>query len=127
MNRKLNNYYRAISRELPCTGKRKKQILTDIQQSVETYCRENPGADFVEIQSHFGSASQIASAYIEEMGTAELISALQVRRKVLKVLLAVGIAVVAMWLAVVLFAFVDALITNRGYFVITSSWFGGRL
>lgn len=119
MKRELKKYYRAIGRELPCAGKRKKQILTDLQQSVETYCKDNPGADFAEIQSHFGSASQIASAYIEEMGTAELISGLRMRRAVIKVLAAVGISIVILWLAVVLFAFVDALITNRGYYVIT--------
>lgn len=127
MKRELNRYYRAISRELPCAGKRKKQILADIQQSVEVYRRDNPEADFAEIQSHFGTPSQIVNSYIEEMGMAELISGLRIRRRALQVLISVGVAVVVIWLAVALFAFVDALNTNRGYFVITSSWFGGRL
>ena len=127
MNRKLNKYYRAIGRELPCTGKRKKQILADIQQSVELYYRDHPDADFAQIESHFGSASQIVSAYVEEMDAKELIAGLRTRKTVLKVLVAVGVTVVAIWLMVALLAFVDALITNRGYFVITSSWSGGRL
>ena len=72
MKNEQNQYYRAIRRCLPCSGKQKQQIMDRIQRSVSSYMEENPLADFSAIEKRFGTPQQIAHAYIEEMEIPEI-------------------------------------------------------
>lgn len=97
----LSGYYREIRSWLPCSRKQKDQILERFRDSVQSYWEENPTADFAQIRAHFGTPEQIAGAYVEELGTAELLRSLRVRRRILITVTSIAMAVLLIWMAAV--------------------------
>lgn len=97
MMKELKNYYRRVSAWLPCRGPQKKRIMDHITDTVESYLAEHPETDFVALQAHFGTPEQIASAFVDEMGTDELLNALKVRRNLVKIAFICAFVLVAIW------------------------------
>lgn len=120
--KELNAYYRQIQGWLPCGGKLKKQLMMNIVATIEDYRVEHPEADFAALQAHFGTPQQIASAFVDEMGTAELLNALHTRRKIIKIVLLCAAAIVAIWGIAVLSLWIIGLQDTFGYLEVTRSW-----
>lgn len=113
--KELRKYYRQIKGWLPCGGKVKRTLMANITATIEGYIAENPGIDFAAVQAHFGTPQQIASAFVDEMGTEELLNKLRVRRKLVGIVTATAIAVVLLWAGVVTLAYLDYLNQLHGY------------
>lgn len=114
-NSALLRYYRIIRSYLPCSGKLKKQILMEIRTNISHYLEEFPDAEFPQIEARFGSPQSIAAAYVDDMNTQELLSALRIRRKIATMLVAALLAIVTMWGTVVTMAYVDARKDEHGF------------
>lgn len=95
--KELKGYYRQIKGWLPCGGKVKRTLMANITATIEGYIAENPGIDFPALQAHFGTPQQIASAFVDEMGTEELLNKLRVRRKLTNIALCFAGAIVVIW------------------------------
>lgn len=117
--KELRKYYRQIKGWLPCGGKIKRTLMANIAATIEGYIEEHPGIDFAAVQAHFGTPQQIASAFVDEMGTEELLNKLRVRKKLVTVVTAVAIAVILLWAGVVTIALLDYLNQMHGYGVVT--------
>ena len=83
--KELKQYYHQISTWLPCGGRLKKQLMTNIRATVDSYLAEHQGADFAELQAHFGTPLQIATAFVDEMDTALLLQSLKTRRRIVRI------------------------------------------
>lgn len=81
-DRALKRYYRDIRSWLPCSRKNEKRILEQIRSSVEGYLEQNPEADINRVQTEFGSPQTIAASYVENMGAAEILKDLRLRRRI---------------------------------------------
>lgn len=97
MNRHLMKYLFAMRRNLPCSGKLKKKILTEIGMSVRTYLEENPAANYGEIEKRFGSPRQITCAYLDEMDHRLLEKELKLKNRVVKLIAAALLAALVMF------------------------------
>lgn len=86
-------YLRGVSNTLPCGRKAKKQIVSQISDSIENYLQENPNADFEEVQSHFGTPQEIAASYINEQDPSALASKMRITKKVLAIVAGVMAAI----------------------------------
>lgn len=95
-NKQIRRYVRAAGSYLPCAGKQKRQLLSALRGEVEAYCAENDPADLV---AHFGTPQQVAAAYVDDMSTRELLSALRRRRQVLTILVSGVLAALLLWVA----------------------------
>lgn len=116
LNKQLTTYYRNIQHHLPCNRKVKKKIIDRIKGTINIYFQENPTTDFNSIQEHFGTPEQIASAYIEEMTTPELVKSFRIRQKIIG-LVCTAIAIGAViWIAVVASAVVNESTQTNGYY-----------
>ena len=100
-NRDIKRYLREVRSWLPCSNKLKKGILDKILGNVSAFCEEHPEAGYDEIVARFGTPYQIASAYVDEMDTGELLKNLRIKRKVVRVVATVSAAIIATWLLVV--------------------------
>lgn len=118
--KELNQYYRQIKGWLPCGGKVKKTLMTNITATIEGYIADNPGIDFAAVQAHFGTPQQIAAAFVDEMGTEELLTALRLRRKIVKIVLGVAIAALAIYGLALLTITFSALMDTMGDYGIIS-------
>ncbi len=107
LEKQLKNYYRDIRHCLPGSGKLKKQIMCNIQQSVNAYLEEKPLADFEEVQRHFGTAQQIAAAYVEELDTSEVMKKLRIRKTVVGVVCAAVALALLLWGIALVTALID--------------------
>jgi len=83
---------------------------------VEELLAENPDADFETIQIYLGSPKDIAAAYIDEMGTAELMEQLRTRRKIAKILIIAAAVLIIGVFTFYTIALIDSFISSGGYF-----------
>jgi hypothetical protein len=97
----LSGYYREIRSWLPCSRKQKDLILSRFRDSVQAYLEENPAADFDQIRAHFGTPELIAGTYVEELGTAELLRSLRVRRRIVAIVAGTALVVLLIWICAV--------------------------
>lgn len=113
----LQRYYRNIWSWLPCSQQQKSVILKSITCNIENFVLSNPSADFAEIENHFGSPQQIASSYVEDMNTPELLHALRTRKRIVVVVMAVVLSALLIWACAVTVAVIDFSKSNNGYFI----------
>lgn len=114
-NAELKRYYRAIRSWLPCSQKQKKQILMQIQNSVESYLEQKPDADFPQLQEHFGEPQVIATSYVENIGTAEILRGLRIRKRIVTTVVTAVILILILWSSVVIWAALKAQKNIDGY------------
>ena len=116
--KELKAYYRQVATWLPCGGRLKKQLMARITATVDGYLAEHPEADFAALQTRFGTPRQIASAFVDEMETDELLNALRTRRKIVKIVLICAAAIIAIWAIAVLSLWIIGLENTLGYVVV---------
>ncbi|MBR5570396.1 MAG: hypothetical protein IKW10_05830 [Oscillospiraceae bacterium] len=87
INRQLRRYYWQIRRWLPCGHKQKNRYIRELSESINAFLQQESNADFQTVLARFGSPLQIASAYVDEMDTEKLLKRLQLRRRIMTVIL----------------------------------------
>ena len=92
---------RKVRSYLPCSRKVKNQIMAQIADSVGGYLAEEPEAAYEQIVARFGAPETIAAAYVESTGTAEILRALQIRRRIVAIVAAVMAVILLSWAIVV--------------------------
>ncbi len=117
-NADVKRYLRQVRSWLPCSRKLKNRIMGQIHSSVSAYAEQTPGADFDRLQIHFGTPQQIASAYVESMGTDTLLRDLRIRRKIVSIVAGTMAAVLAVWILFAGSAMYDFWCHEHGYTVI---------
>lgn len=110
-------YLREVRSWLPCAGKMKNEVLGKIGGTVGDYLAENPNGDYAALVARFGTPQQIASAYVDEMETPELLHSLRIRRRVVAIVSAAALAVVILWAGVVAVSFAYNVINDNGFYV----------
>lgn len=112
-DRALKRYYRDIRSWLPCSRKNEKRILEQIRSSVEGYLEQNPEADINRVQTEFGSPQTIAASYVENMGAAEILKDLRLRRRIFAAVASAVAIILLLWAGVVTWAGIRA---DQDYF-----------
>lgn len=102
----LRDYCRAVKSWLPCDAKQKRRILEKIRLDVMGYLEENPDADFAAIQARFGTPQAIASAYVDDLDTAQLLYSLRIRKRIVTIVAATMATILLTWAGVVTWAIV---------------------
>ena len=97
----LKRYYRSIRNHLPSSHKLKAKVLAEIENNINEYLRENPSADIASIEARFGAPELIAIAYVDELGTPELLKKFQIRKKILTIIISAVAIILILWLGVV--------------------------
>lgn len=95
----LKRYLRSICKALPCTGKMKRSIVSQLRESIEYYLFQNPDADLEVIQAHFGTPQEIAVSCIEEQGTSVLLKKNGFTQKVLAIIAGTMAVVTLIWIS----------------------------
>ena len=115
----LKRYYRQVASWLPCGGKTKREMMARIRATVDAYIAEHPTADLAAIQARFGTPQQIAAAFVDEMGTEELLNKLRIRRRIIKIIFLCVAIFLAIWAIAVLTLLITGLIDELGYSIVT--------
>ena len=115
----LRVYCRAVKSWLPCDAKQKRRILEKIRLDVAGYLEESPDADIAAIQARFGTPQTIASAYVDDMDTAQLLHGLRVRKRIVTIVAAAMAVILLTWALAVSWAVFDAK-KNAGAVIVDS-------
>lgn len=115
-NADVQRYLREIKADIPCTGKRKRDILNRINEIIGGYLEENTNPCYDELTARFGTPKQIVTSCLEEMDAEELIQKLKIKRKIVSIVAAAAVAVVVLWAAVVSIAYIENRNDRNGYF-----------
>lgn len=111
----MKRYIRSINRTLPCHGKMKRHIVSQIRCSIEDYLQEKPNADLAMVQAHFGTTQEIAAGYVAYEDTSVLMQKISIKKKVLIIVAGVMVAILLMWAGTVVWATMDAWDSTRGH------------
>ena len=116
--KELKTYFGEIKKSLPCGNKEKKKILRDIQLSVENFLAENTDATFEAVVNHFGTPTQIADTYTEEMPTQELQKKMKTQKWIIGMIAGAAACALLIWLVAVGLALIDESKRANGQLVV---------
>ena len=97
----VKQYIRSIRRELPCSGKKKRQFISQIRCSIMDFLQENPEADLEAVQAHFGTKQEIVEDFVRNEDASDLLRKMSIKKKVLAIIAGVMIIILAIWACVV--------------------------
>jgi hypothetical protein len=84
-NPALKRYIRDIRKTLPCSGKMKRDIVSQIRKSIEDYLLQNPAADLEAVQAHFGTPQQIAVNCLDGQDAFVQLKKIRTKKRVLAI------------------------------------------
>lgn len=96
-NPALKRYIRSIRKTLPCSGKMRRTIVSQIRKSIEDYLLQNPAADLEAVQAHFGTPQQIAVNCVDGQDAFVQLKKIRTKKRVLSVTAGVMAAIFMMW------------------------------
>jgi hypothetical protein len=120
-DRQLRRYLRQIRSMLPCGGKRRRELMDNVRSGVTRYLEEHPDATAEQVMAYFGAPEAIAASYVESAGTAEILRAVRIRRKITAMVAVVLLVILLSWAAVVTWAVIDAYRDVRGDILVTTT------
>lgn len=96
-NPALKRYIRSIHKTLPCSGKMKRAIVSQIRKSIEDYLLQNPAADLEAVQAHFGTPQQIAVNCVDGHDAFVQLKNIRTKKRVLSVTAGAMAALFLVW------------------------------
>ena len=111
-------YLWKVRGRLLCSGKLKREIMARIKTVLNDYLTEHPDADFAELSRRFGTPKQVASSYVEDMDTEELLHNLRIRRRILGIVAGTALIVLMLWVGTVTYANIHNERIAHGYGVL---------
>lgn len=105
-----------VRKSVPIRGKERKQLLERLRMELAAFEEEYPGCDYEQIVERFGTPEQIAEDFLAELDHNSVAHALQVRQRIVKILVATALVGVLMWGFMLLCAYLEHLDRVHGYF-----------
>lgn len=115
-NKDMKRYCREVKLLLPGGFRRKRKLMKGLRDSLVRYLEDVAEADYSVIVRHFGTPAQIAVSYMEEMEPQEVLRELNVRKKIVRILVISMTSIVLLWGVGVLISAVDFANSTGGYF-----------
>jgi len=102
-------YLNQIKKLLVCKGNQRKQFLNSFEDNMDEYLRDNPDADFSQLQKDMGTPQEIANAFLEN----EEASKIKKRMSFKKWIIIAIIVVILMIASTLVLALIDAHKSHR--------------
>jgi len=105
-------YLNQIKKLLVCKGNQRKQFLNSFEDNMDEYLRDNPDADFSQLQKDMGTPQEIANAFLENEEASKIKKRMSFKKWII-----IAIIVVILMIAVsIVLALIDAHKAHRSYF-----------
>ncbi len=113
--RERKQYLNQIKKLLVCKGNQRKQFLNSFEDNMDEYLRDNPDADFAQLEKDMGTPQEIANAFLEN----EDASKIKKRMSFKKWIIIAIIVVILMIASTLVLALIDAHKSHRATTTIT--------
>lgn len=77
----IKRYLREIALFIPNDYPNKKRLLQAIKRNLEIFLEEHPNSSFEDVANEFGTASEVANSFIEELSGASISVSLQKKKR----------------------------------------------
>lgn len=109
--RERKQYLNQIEKSLICKGAQRKQFLNSFEDNMDEYLRDNPDADFAQLEKDMGTPQEIANAFLEN----EDASKIKKRMNFKKWIIAAIIIIILMAAVTLILSLIDSYKARRGY------------
>lgn len=120
MNKHVKKYLRRVRGWLPCTRRMKDDIMSRIADSLLAWVQEHPDCTYPEIEARFGKPKKIAADYVDNLGTAELLDNLHIKKRIVTSVAVTLATVVLIWAIGVTVVVVDAMLNTHNSYIVTT-------
>lgn len=79
------SYYSQVKRRIPVSGKRRRELLSNIRAEIEEYASLTPSATVQDYYERFGKPDEIAVSFVSEMPYNEIDARLRSGRRALRI------------------------------------------
>lgn len=112
MVQNLKTYYDEISKGLKSSPEKQKNVLEDLQNSVNNFLAENSNATIEDVHEHFGSPQTIIRDNTDKVYNKKRVFS----KRIIKTLLIIGAAVLVIGGVFGIIAIIDGSKSNQGHF-----------
>ena len=95
----IQQYCKAVKKELSCPGKIKKDLIIRLTPDLEMFAEENPNASLDDISAHFGSPKEVAESYLASLDEEELKKRINKAKRIWIAVIAVCAAILLLFIA----------------------------
>lgn len=96
----IQQYCKAVKKELSCPGKIKKDLIIRLTPDLEMFTEENPNASLDDISAHFGSPKEVAESYLASLDEEELKKRINKAKRIWITVIAVCTAILLLFVAI---------------------------
>ena len=88
------------SSQIPASYPNKDRVALTLQQNINNFLAEHPGASFNDIIEEFGSATEVAASFFDELPEQEISDIMRKKRKILYLSIALCLVCAVIFFAV---------------------------
>lgn len=103
----IQQYCKAVKKELSCPGKIKKDLIIRLTPDLEMFTEENPNASLDDISAHFGSPKEVAESYLASLDEEELKKRINKAKRIWITVIAVCTAILLLFIATYIYMIID--------------------
>ena len=118
-NKIVRQYLRQVRKAVPCSGKERRQLVQQLEESVAQYVSEHGAETVDDISREFGSPGEIWEAFLQNKDAAYIQRQLTLKNRICRIV--IGMAAVLVIIVAILgtLRFIDFYRFTHGYIVET--------
>ena len=116
-NKIVRQYLRQVRKAVPCSGKERRQLVQQLEESVAQYVSEHGAETVDDISREFGSPGEIWEAFLQNNDAAYIQRQLALKNRVCRIVIVMAAVLVIIVAILGTLRFIDGYQFRHGYVV----------
>ena len=116
-NKIVRQYLRQVRKAVPCSGKERRQLVQQLEESVAQYVSEHGAETVDDISREFGSPGEIWEAFLQNKDAAYVQRQLALKNRVCRIVIVMAAVLVIIVAILGTLRFIDGYQFTHGYVV----------
>lgn len=116
-NKIVRQYLRQVRKAVPCSGKERRQLVQQLEESVAQYVSEHGAETVDDISREFGSSGEIWEAFLQNKDTAYIQRQLALKNRICRIVIVMAAVLVIIVAILGTLRFIDGYQFTHGYVV----------
>ena len=116
-NKIVRQYLRQVRKAVPCSGKERRQLVEQLEESVAQYVSEHGAETVDDISREFGSPGEIWEAFLQNKDAAYIQRQLALKNRVCRIAIVMAAVLVIIVAILGILRFIDGYQFRHGYVV----------
>lgn len=118
-NKIVRQYLRQVRKAVPCSGKERRQLVQQLEESVAQYVSEHGAETVDDISREFGSPGEIWEAFLQNKDAAYIQRQLALKNRICRIVIVMAAVLVIIVAILGTLRFIDFYRFTHGYIVET--------